>query len=196
MTAFELATATSAILARIYPLPLERALKLVEDLSDEEFYRLQNATTNSMAWNLWHLARFADRAQSNLRLWSPALRERLGSGGEFWDEEEMAATWGLDTNSLGWNETGMEMEPDVAHHLKLPARETLLEYARRSFTAASKEVELLDDNDLRLEYISAIDGAPSTVESALVVWVTHNERHLGMLECLRGLLGRTGSATR
>lgn len=196
MTASGPANTTSAILARIYPQTLERALKLVDDLTDEQYRWFPNATTNSLGWNLWHLARWADRAQDNLRLWSPALRERFGSGGELWEDEGLAAAWSLNTLNLGWNDTGMEMEPEVAQKLPLPTRETLLDYACRSFTAATREVESLDEDNLRIDYRSEIDGTTSNVESAVITWMTHNDRHLGMMECLRGLLGRTGSATR
>jgi hypothetical protein len=187
---------TAATLARIFPEALESVLKLVEDLSDEQLRWRPTGTSNSLAWNLWHLARWADRAQNNLRLWSPGLRARFGSGGELWRDQRLAEAWGFTVEVLGWNQTGMEMEADVAYELAFPARETLLDYARASFDAVNAIVQSLDDEVLTTEYQSALDGARSTIESALITWMTHNDRHLGMMECLRGLLGLRGSATR
>jgi hypothetical protein len=178
-------------------------LALVEDLSDEQLAWRPHSNTTSIGFNLWHLARWADHLQAALSRWSPAVQQRLGARQQIWETDELAVRWGLDTHPLGFVETGMDMDLDVAGRLPFPSRDALLDYSRRAFAAAERTVNAIDDqlflepeqqpNEVSQELAPE---ARTTAGEAITSHLMHAGRHLGMIECLRGQLGLRGTATR
>jgi len=169
-------------------------LRLAEDLSGEQLQRSPGPFAPSIAFHVWHTARWADLLQAKLREMTDALRERLGPGGEIWEAERLADQWGLDAGSLGGNATGMGMDDDASAALPLPPAERLLDYGRRAFAAMDEAVAVVGDEDLS-ESCTDQYGQRTSVGSAVISHVSHVNRHLGMIEALRGVLGVRGTAT-
>jgi hypothetical protein len=102
----------------------------------------------------------------------------------------------LETRSLGYAQTGMEISDAQANALRLPAKELLLDYARRSFAAAHTAIATLDD-DAFFRVYACFHGEnwhDGQIGPILITWMTHDNRHIGMIECLIGLQGQYGSA--
>jgi hypothetical protein len=87
------------------------------------------------------------------------------------------------------------MGEDAAHQLHMPSNDALLDDARLCFATAIHAVDRLDEEMLRVQYVSELYGNIGNVEAALVAWQSHNDRHLGMMEGHCGLLGLRGTAT-
>jgi hypothetical protein len=103
---------------------------------------------------------------------------------------------------LGYLGTGMRMEEEVAATLPFPSKAVVLDYARRAFAMADEAVGALDEallagpNEPELRQRSIANPAGRfTVADAVLSHLGHNNRHLGEIECLRGVLGLVGSAT-
>ena len=171
----------------------EAVLRMVEDLSDEQL-TAGSQMSPSIAFHVWHVARWADLLQSRMSDMTPGLQARLGEAQQVWDSERLADKWGLGGIDLGGDATGMGMDDDVSASLLLPAREELLAYAGKAFAAANAAVEAADEEQLRT---SATDlyGRPTSVGAAILGHLAHVNRHLGMIEALRGVRGVRGTAT-
>jgi len=193
--------ATAVLVSRLYKRTQDRILKLAEDLDDDHMRR-RFESTNSIAFNIWHCARWADHLQSILPLMTGTLTAKLAARDEIWTAEELAAHWGFPAPKLGHSQTGMGMDEGVSAALPMPPKVKLLDYARRAFAAASSAVAAVDDADLALDATVAPERRPwlttpdaGTVGNWILVYYEHDNRHLGMIECQRGLLGLRGSAT-
>jgi hypothetical protein len=85
------------------------------------------------------------------------------------------------------------MGDDASEALVLPPKDVLLEYVRAAFDALDTTLGLVSPRDL-----DTPAGPPenaSRLADFLFVFVTHDNRHLGMIEALRGLLGLSGTAS-
>lgn len=177
----------------------DRVLALIDDLSDAQLAWRPAPAGHSIAWNLWHLARWSDYLQATIPGMTPALGASLGPGRQVWEAQDLAGRWGLPAAALGAHETGMLMSDEVAAGLALPGKAALLDYARLAFAAAERAVAAIDDGQLLapndLEAAASPDS-PRTVGDAIITYLTHTNRHLGEIECLRGLQGLRGTATR
>lgn len=172
-------------LAARYCLNQENLLELADGLTDAQLAWMPNATTPCVGFHVWHLARWADYLQEILN----------GRGSQIWEREGLAARWQMET-SLGYAQTGMEMDAQDAIALRLPAKDTLLDYARRAFATAQQSVARLDD-DAFFNVYECFHGENwhgGRIGPILITWMTHDNRHLGMVECLIGLQGQSGSA--
>ena len=180
---------SQSILAEIanrYRQNQDNLLELVGGLTDEQIAWTPNGTTPSVGFNIWHMARWADYLQELFN----------GRGSQIWEREGLATRWNLATQSLGYAQTGMEMDQASALALRLPAKDVLLDYVRRSFAAAQHAVTQLDDRDFFAVY-ECFHGEvwhDGQIGPIVVTWMTHDNRHLGMIECLIGLQHKTGSA--
>lgn len=172
----------------------EAVLRLVEDLSDEQLRERSSPVSPSIAFHVWHVARWADLLQSRIPAMTVELGKKLGEGEQMWDSEGIAEHWGLAGFDLGGEATGMGMGDDVSAALPLPNRERLLDYARRAFGAANRAVEAADEEGLRESCID-LYGRETSVGAAIVGHLAHVNRHLGMIEALRGVHGLRGTAT-
>jgi hypothetical protein len=71
----------------------ELTLEFVKGMSDERLYWRPSAVAPSIAFHVWHIARWADRTQAVLANLTPELTARLGSGREIWEAEDVARAW-------------------------------------------------------------------------------------------------------
>jgi hypothetical protein len=189
-------------LAFTYRRTHERVLKIVEDLSEEQFFHRAAARAHAIAFAVWHLARWADHLQAHLPAMNADIGLLLGERQEVWTEEGLAQRWGFTAGGLGYDDTGMLLDDADAATLPFPSKEDVLDYARRAFAAADEAVSALDNrllagpNEPELRQLTILNpDARVTVADAVLTHVTHDNRHLGEIECLRGLLGLRGTAT-
>jgi hypothetical protein len=180
-------------IARHYRRNHHDVLVLVSAASEEQL-RWRAEGLNSIAHNLWHLARWADHLQSILSEMTPELTRRIGARPEIWTEERLVDAWGWRTLELGHAATGFGMDEDTTSGLALPAREVLIDYATRTFETASDRVESLTDDDLvqpalvdpeRATWLSPTAEARAVVGSWVVSYLRHDAQHLGAMLTLR-----------
>jgi hypothetical protein len=177
-----------------------RILRLAEQLSDEQLIWRPQPGALPIAFHLWHAARWADHLQASIAGMTPELARRLGPGEQAWERGGYAARWGFAGAGLGEQATGMHMDESAAVRLAWPPAPELLAYLRAAFAAAERAIAAVDDEQFAaLEQpqplTAGIWAEGSTVGDAILAHVTHTNRHLGMVECLRGLQGGSGTAT-
>jgi hypothetical protein len=126
--------------------------------------------------------------------WADYDRQIVGGGEQIWTERQLASHWSLEAAGLGETGTGMGMGDEASDRLVLPGKEALTSYAAEVFAGLDDYARGLTPDDL-----SKITGPPDTarrsIQTALFTHLAHDNRHLGMIEALRGLLGLQGSAT-
>jgi hypothetical protein len=166
-----------------------QALALAESVTAEQLAWRPTPRAHSIAWTLWHVARSADRL--GVELAAPGARRT-----EVWESEGLATRWRLGPDVVGTNGVGTAVTDEVAASVAPPARDELLAYARRAFEAEESSVDALTPAALDRQYESAILERRDTVGNALMVCLTHQNRHLGELEYLKGLQGLKGTVTR
>jgi DinB family protein len=190
-------------IADVYALGHRNMLEAVTELGDDQM-RWRPPGSKSIAFNLWHIARWADPMQSVVGALTPGLRERLGTSGEIWTREALSRKWGFPAGGLGAAETGMGMDEDASAELPLPSKDDLVGYATRVFEAADRAVREVRDDDLarNAEFDPAMVPWASppdygTVANWILGAIRHDSRHhLGMIEALKGAAGLRGTATR
>src|SRR4029077_17690054 len=94
-------------LLRFYKLAHERLLKAAEELSPEQFEWSAGPSLHSVAWQLWHAARWDDVFASYLHR---ALKHDPRA--QVWDRDSLAGRWSLATGSMG----GREPETRLVGH--------------------------------------------------------------------------------
>ena len=171
----------------------EAVLRLVEDLADEQL-TASTAHSPSIAFHIWHVARWADLLQARMPGMTATLGQTLGERKQIWDDERLPEQWSLVRFDLGGDATGMGMDDDVSATLPLPSKDHLLDYARRAFEAANRAVDAADEEQLR-ESCTDLYARQTSVGAAVLSHLAHVNRHLGMIEALRGVRGLRGTAT-
>jgi hypothetical protein len=169
-------------------------LNLAYELNDEQVRWKPEGYSTSIGFHLWHLARESDYLKAALLDRNPQFVPEFGDGIEIWQKESLAQKWGFPE---GLQETvGTGLSDEVAASLPIPKKEELIDYLRRSYEAIECFVELLDskysnfarvDDELRKKI--------ELIRLNLLVFLSHDCRHLGMMECLKGLQTGFGSAT-
>ena len=168
-------------IATSYRLTHKLAIELADDLTDDQLKRRHGAESPSIAFHLWHLARYAD-----------AIPAKIGApGGGLWEEEDMSGRWGFTQASLGVEESGTGMVDDELNEQPWPTRRVLLDYAQRAFAAADAAVGSVDED----RFGRTSTRPDRTVGTVIMINLTHDSRHLGMVEAIRGVIGVTGTAT-
>ena len=163
----------------------ELVLKVVDGLSDDQLAWRPAPRAHSMGWTVWHLARCADK-----------FAAELAGTAEIWARERLAAEWGLADVVLGSNGTGTGVDDDTAATLRPPSKDRLLDYTRRSFAALDAVVDRFDADAVAREQTTFFFDDPAPIGRAFVTSIAHDNRHLGELEYVKGLLGLRGTATR
>lgn len=164
----------------------EDLLDLLQPLSEEQLRWTPNPTTPSIAFHVWHLARWADYLQETIN----------GRGSQIWEKDGLAARWAMDTGDLGYGATGMSMDDNAMQALRIPAKEALLDYARCAFAEAQAAVRRISDPDFHRVYKDLYGGTwnDGQIGPTICDWIAHDNRHLGMIECLIGVQGMRGTA--
>jgi hypothetical protein len=163
----------------------ELVLKVIDGLTDDQLAWRPAPRAHSMGWTLWHIARCADK-----------FAAQAGGGAEMWISEGLATKWGLAEVLLGSNGVGTGVDDETAATLRPPTKDLLVDYARRSFAALDVIVDRFDANTVAREATTFYFDEPATIGRAFVTSIAHENRHLGELEYVKGLLGLRGTATR
>jgi hypothetical protein len=167
-------------LLRFYKLAHERLLKAAEDLPSEEFAWSAGPSLHSVAWQLWHTARWDDVFASYFHR---ALAKDPRA--QVWERESLADRWSLASGSMGRRDTGTEMSDEAAEELRFPAQEEVLGYARLAFAYVEEAITLIPDDELLTVAKDDPDG--DTKLDNVLIYLEHLSRHLGMIESIRGL---------
>ena len=175
-----------AEIARKYRDTQGTLLELVDSLTDEQLSWTPNQTTPGIGFHIWHTARWADYLQEIIH----------GQGNQLWEKEDIATRWDMVTASLGYAQTGMSMDDKTAMTLKIPKKALLLDYTSRAFDLAQQAVDGIGDADFYRVY-ECLHGETwhdGQIGPIISTWMTHDNRHLGMIECLIGIQGMHGTA--
>jgi hypothetical protein len=176
-------------LLRFYRLAHERLLKAAEELSPEQFAWSAGPSLHSVAWQLWHAARWDDVLASYFhRALSQDPRTQV------WERESLADRWSLPSGSMGRRDTGTEMSNEAAEEIRFPGQKEVVGYARLAFAYAEEGIELIPD--ALLLAVAKDDPDGDTQLDNVLIYLEHLSRHLGMIESIRGLQGLVGSSTR
>lgn len=169
-------------------------LNLAESLNDQQLRWKPEGYSTSIGFHLWHLARESDYLKAALLYYNPQLIPEFGDGKEIWEKEQLAQKWGFPEELHKTVGTGLSDE--VAATLPVPQKAGLLAYLRDSYEAIECFIELLDTKYSTFENIDEeLKKKIERIRLNLLVFLTHDCRHLGMMECLKGLLTGFGSAT-
>lgn len=161
----------------------ELARTAARDLSDSQLRTSLGSKSLPIGWHLWHMARWSDR-----------LHSRLNKAREIWTVRGLAVEWGWEPSALGEGESGMEMQENAALALPIPAKGRLGEYVDECFESLSGTMSLTSDDDLHA-VIQDFYGRNTELGAMLLNHTSHMDRHLGMIEALRGMGGHKGTAT-
>jgi hypothetical protein len=169
-------------------------LNFAEELSDEQLNWKPEGYSTSIGFHLWHLARESDFLKAAILQHYPGLEFGLEDKDEIWIKEELAKKWGFPAEVHKTVGTGLSDE--VAASLPIPHKAELMTYLRSSYTAIENFIELFDTRYATFENLDEeITKKIQNVRLNLLVFLTHDCRHLGMMECLKGLQTGFGSAT-
>src|SRR6185369_5199458 len=150
--------------------------------------------STSIGFHLWHLARESDYLRAAIMQYYPQIGPEFGDGIEIWQKESLAQKWNFPE---GTHETvGTGLSDEIAANLPIPKKDELLAYLKASYEAIESFVDLLDSRYSNFEDVH--DELKKNIEMIrlnLLVFLTHDCRHLGMMECLKGLQTGFGSAT-
>jgi hypothetical protein len=169
-------------------------LNLVDDLNDEQLKWKPEGYSTSIGFHLWHLARESDYLKAALLHHNPQFVPEFGDGKEIWEKENLAKAWGFPE---GLHQTvGTGLSDEVAATLPIPKKDELLGYLRNSYEAIECFIEMLDTKYPNFEAVDeALKKKIEMIRLNLLVFLSHDCRHLGMMECLKGLQTGFGSAT-
>ena len=163
-------------------------LQVIDALTDEEASVWPATTAPSCKWHLWHMARWADYVQSLL---SSVVDEKAP---ELWEFDGVADEWGFDGVDLGMWGAGSGLGNEKGASLPLPGVPKVKTYAKEVFELLEKRVDKLDENTFNTAFTDWHDNE-TNVGDAMVGYIAHANRHLGMLEAISGVLGKDGTVT-
>jgi DinB family protein len=170
----------------------EQILASSRDLTDDQLRSSRGLTVPSIAFHLWHVGRWTDRVQSLIAKSVEPAKE-IADDGEVWITEGLAGKWNLPREHLGEADSGMGMDDKVAADLELPLAD-VRDYTERMMVLLQKRLEGMRLSDLGNRTVD-LYGRESSIGTALLSHLTHVDRHLGMIEALRGVAGLRGTAT-
>jgi hypothetical protein len=169
-------------------------LNLAESLDDTQLNWKPQGYSTSIGFHLWHLARESDYLKAAILHHNPQFVPEFGDGKEIWQKEDLAQRWGFPE---GLHETvGTGLSDEAAADLPIPKKDDLLGYLRSSYEAIECFIEALDAKYPDFENVDEeLQKKIGMIRLNLLVFLTHDCRHLGMMECLKGLQTGFGSAT-
>ena len=169
-------------------------LNLADDLNNEQLNWKPEGYSTSIGFHLWHLARESDYLKAAILHHNPQFVPEFGDGKEIWEKESLAQKWSFPE---GLHETvGTGLSDEAAANLPIPKKDELLGYLRNSYEAIEQFIESLDTKYPDFENVEEeLRKKIEMVRLNLLVFLSHDCRHLGMMECLKGLQTGFGSAT-
>jgi len=169
-------------------------MNFAEELTDEQLNWKPEGYSTSIGFHLWHLARESDYLKAATLKYYPNLGLGLTDESEIWARENLAQKWGFPVEAHETVGTGLSDE--VAANLPIPKKAELLVYLRNSYESLEQFIKLLDTRYPTFENLDEETTKKiQNVRLNLLVFLTHDCRHLGMMECLKGLQTGFGSAT-
>ena len=169
-------------------------LNLADDLNDEQLSWKPEGYSTSIGFHLWHLARESDYLKAAILYHNPQFIPEFGDGKEIWENESLAQKWGFPEELH--QTVGKGLCDEVAATLPIPRKDELLGYLRRSYERIECFVEQLDAKYPTFKNVDeALKKKIEMIRLNLLVFLSHDGRHLGMMECLKGLQTGFGSAT-
>ncbi len=173
----------------------EIVLGLADSLSDEQIrWKPENYST-SIGFHLWHLARESDFLKAATLSYFPAVAPEGAVAVQIWHEEKLAEKWGFPAD-LGETGVGTGISDETAASLPIPPKADLLDYLRRSYAAIEEYIEWFDHRYPNFDNVDeSLQKMVAIIRMNLLVFLMHDSRHLGMMECLKGLQTGFGSAT-
>ncbi|MCQ3937158.1 MAG: hypothetical protein DPW18_08940 [Chloroflexi bacterium] len=169
-------------------------LNFARELDDDQLRWRPKGYSTSIGFHLWHLARESDFLKAIILERTPQLGSDFGEPVEIWARENLAQKWGFPTDLSATVGTGLSDE--VAATLPIPPRDELLDYLKRSYDALEEFIQLLDERYPTLDAVDEeLKRKLQNIRLNLLVFLSHDCRHLGMMECLKGLQTGFGSAT-
>jgi hypothetical protein len=169
-------------------------LNLADDMNDEQLNWKPEGYSTSIGFHLWHLARESDYLKAAILHHNPQFVPEFGDRKQIWEKEALAQVWGFPE---GLHETvGTGLSGEVAANLPIPEKDELLGYLRSSYEAIEQFIESLDTKYPGFENMDEeLKKKIEMIRLNLLVFLSHDCRHLGMMECLKGLQTGFGSAT-
>jgi uncharacterized damage-inducible protein DinB len=175
-------------------------LKTFGALSDGQIAWQPHPTCNSIAFLLWHIARWEDHMQATVPGMTEELSRRLLPGQQIWERAQLAAKWGFASAQLGELELGTGFDRNVANEPSWPKKEVLLEYARQTFAAVEHAINFIDEEQFEEiersqfdnEYMNETMDQSVTVGNAIMEHLIHTTHHLGEIYYLIGLMKQSG----
>jgi hypothetical protein len=170
-------------------------LGLPEDLSDEQLCWRPAGYSTSIAFHLWHLARESDYLKAAILQHFPQIGSDYGPPEQLWHAENLTEKWGFPAD-LGASGVGTGISDEAAASLPFPPKAELLDYLRRAYAALEEFVAQLDARYARFDDLDPdLQAVIARIRRNFLVFLLHDGRHLGMMECLKGLQTGFGSAT-
>lgn len=173
---------------RFYRLTHERLLKAAEELTAEQFAWSAGPSLHSVAYQLWHCARWDD-------VFAAHFHKDFGRDpiSQVWERESLADRWSFVAGTMGRRDAGTGLSDEAAEKIRFPDQKDVVAYARQAFAYAEEAVELMPEERLLDVAVDDRDG-DSNLDNVLI-YLEHLSRHLGMIESIRGLQGLIGSST-
>ena len=169
-------------------------LDLADDLKDEQLSWKPEGYSTSIGFHLWHLARESDYLKAAILQYFPGVITGFEDSKEIWEQQSLARKWGFPEELHQTVGTGLSDE--AAATLPVPKKDELLGYLRASYEAIECFIETLDTQYPTFEKSDEeLQKKIERIRLNLLVFLTHDCRHLGMMECLKGLQTGFGSAT-
>lgn len=169
-------------------------LEFGDELTEDQLLWRPRGYGTSIGFHLWHLARETDFLRAIILERTPQLRPDFGDSTEIWAKENLAKKWGFPTELNATVGTGLSDE--VASILPIPPKDELLDYLKRSYEALEAFVQLLDEKYSNFDNVDEeLKKKLQSIRLNLLVFLSHDCRHLGTMECLKGLQTGFGSAT-
>lgn len=168
-------------------------LALTESLRDEQLLWKPAGYNNSIAFNLWHIARWSDNLVAKILKEFPDLGLDLGDTREIWEQESLAEKWGLPP-VLYPGGTGLSDE--AVDGLVFPTKDEMMAYLRKTFVRTEEFIAKFDSSYPASERITNEELLKKLADIRwnMYYYLMHHCRHLGMMEALKGLLTGKGSA--
>jgi hypothetical protein len=161
-----------------------RILAAIAGMMDAQVLQKPPGTISSIGFNTWHIARWAD-----------ADRQTISGRAQVWTAGDYAKAWDMAEAHLGEGDTGTGLSDDEATGVALPAKDRVEEYARSSFAAFEDMLDSLTEADLEKPTVGH-DSQHRSAHALILSHLMHLNRHLGMIEALKGIQGLTGTASR
>ncbi|MCB0081464.1 MAG: hypothetical protein KDE47_11050 [Caldilineaceae bacterium] len=178
--------------------------RIAVEQSATELCQSFGPTAPPIAWHIWHLIRWADRVQATL----PNGTDHPDPDYGIWQQQRLAVQWGLNPTKLGLFESGVSMAfADAQTLCEQMEQAALVDYAAavverttgllNTLTVEEMGMVRLSPRNFRINNGAALllPNHEAEVFPDLTFLLAHGSRHLGMIEALRGLLQRAGSAS-